>query len=199
MVPHPLPQRGAELAVVDADLCAGCGICAGACPSSTPFRRIATLVSGIDMPQLPVDALRRTVQRALRSPEPVPIIAFGCAHGADISCLAAADVLTVPLLCTAQLPPSFIEFALRDGARGVIVASCRDGGCEFRLGARWNAARLAGTREPYLRARVPRTRVLPVQADTGEESRLREALHVLRARAVAPGVRAAQARPVADA
>jgi len=199
MVPHPLPQRGAELAVVDADLCAGCGICAGACPSSTPFRSTARLVSGIDMPQFPVDALRRTVQRALRSPEPVPIIAFGCEHAADISCLAAADVLAVPLLCTAQLPPSFIEYALRNGARGVLVASCHDGGCAFRLGARWNAERLAGTREPYLRARVPRTRVLPVQADIGEESRLREALRVLRARTIAQGARAEQARPAPDA
>ena len=50
--PHPFQ------ASVRADLCAGCGICAGACPSSTPFRSVAELVTGIDLPQRPISIVR---------------------------------------------------------------------------------------------------------------------------------------------
>lgn len=37
-------------AVVDPSLCVACGICAGACPTSTPFRRMSELIPGIDAP-----------------------------------------------------------------------------------------------------------------------------------------------------
>lgn len=183
MVPHPNRRTGRELAQVDPDLCASCGICAGACPSSTPFRSTAALATGIDMPQLPVGSLRRQLRDGLESPGPPrPIVVFGCARGADTGGLAAADVLVLPLICTGQLPPSFVEYALRDGAAGVLVTSCRDGGCAFRLGARWTAERLAGTRAPHLRASVPRARVELVQADAGEEVLVQAAVASMRER-----------------
>ena len=64
MQPHP-DKPGHELAVVEPDLCAACGICAGACPSSTPFRSLSELVTGIDMPQRSVHALRAELDAAL--------------------------------------------------------------------------------------------------------------------------------------
>lgn len=187
MRPHPDGHAGRELAVVDAQACAGCGICAGACPSSTPFRNTIRLTSGIDMPQLPVDLLRRSVREDLhaRSGEAAgaaSIIVFGCMRAANAAVLAEIDVQVHTLICAGQLPPAFIEYALRDGARGVLVASCRDGGCEFRLGARWTAQRLRGRREPHLRASIARERVLLIDADAGEEHRLHGALAHLRAR-----------------
>jgi len=182
MVPHPDGQRGRELARVDTGLCAACGICAGACPSSTPFRSAADLVTGIDMPQLPVAQLRREVRRKLTAPGAPPIVVFGCMQGADASTLASADVLVLPLICTGQLPPSFVEYALREGARGVLVASCRGSGCQFRLGARWTAERLAGAREPYLRPAARGERVLHVEADAGEQHDLHTGLQRLRER-----------------
>ena len=65
MIPHPNKRIGREMAQVNADLCASCGICVGACPSSTPFRSVAELVTGIDMPSAPISALRRQLQQAL--------------------------------------------------------------------------------------------------------------------------------------
>jgi coenzyme F420-reducing hydrogenase delta subunit/quinol-cytochrome oxidoreductase complex cytochrome b subunit len=187
MVPHPNRKVGRELAQVDADLCASCGICAGACPSSTPFRSTAALVTGIDMPQLAVGALRRQLQSGLEALHAPPrIVVFGCAQGADARGVTAPDVLVLPLICTGQLPPSFVEYALRDGAAGVVVASCREGGCAFRLGARWTAERLAGVREPHLRTSVPRERVQLVQADAEEEAAIHAAVASMRERL--PGI-----------
>jgi coenzyme F420-reducing hydrogenase delta subunit len=140
---------------VNADLCASCGICAGACPSSTPFRSAAELVTGIDMPQSPIGALRRRMQQGLSaSKSQRPIVVFGCDRGARVESLAGPDVVPLSLICTGMLPPSFVEYALRDGAAGVLVTGCAEGACEYRLGQRWAAERLAGRREPYLRADV---------------------------------------------
>jgi coenzyme F420-reducing hydrogenase delta subunit/ferredoxin len=183
MVPHPNQRVGRQMAVVDADLCASCGICAGACPSSTPFRSAAELVTGIDLPAAPIGALRAQMQRGLAALQAArPIVAFGCDHGAPIAALAAPDVAAFSLVCTGQLPPSFVEYALRDGAAGVLVSGCRPGGCEFRLGSRWTAERLLGLREPHLRAEVPGERLEVVWADAGEAAALQPALDRLRAR-----------------
>lgn len=183
MVPHPGRSPGHLLAQVDPDLCVGCGICAGACPSSTPFRAMERLVTGIDMPQLPIDALRRELRHALkRGPDAPALVVFACQHGADAAGEACGDAQVHQLLCAGQLPPSFVEYALRDGAAGVLVATCRIGGCEFRLGERWTRARLEGRREPHLRKRVPRERLGLVRAGPGDETRLSRALDHLRLR-----------------
>jgi quinol-cytochrome oxidoreductase complex cytochrome b subunit/coenzyme F420-reducing hydrogenase delta subunit/Fe-S-cluster-containing hydrogenase component 2 len=182
MVPHP-DKRFRQMAQVNADLCASCGICVGACPSSTPFRSAAELVTGIDMPSAPIGALRRELQRSLAaSGSAHPIVVFGCDRGARVDTLAAPDVAAFSLMCTGLLPPSFVEYALRDGAAAVLVAGCREGGCEFRLGQRWTEARLAGTREPHLRASVPHDRWTTAWADAGDEGELRAALDRLRSR-----------------
>jgi len=183
MVPHPNGRSGRQLAVVDADLCASCGICAGSCPSSTPFRSGDGLVTGIDMPQSPIGTLRRQLRDGLAASTAArPVVVFSCAQGADAARSAAPDTLVLPLICTGQLPPSFVEYALRDGAAGVVVASCRDGGCAFRLGARWTAERLAGQREPHLRADVAREQVLHVEADAGEDAVLCSQVEAMRER-----------------
>ncbi len=174
---------GKEMAVVDADLCTSCGICAGACPSSTPFRSAAELVTGIDLPSASINALRQQMRQdltALRVER--PIVVFGCDHGAAVAPLAGPDVAAFSLVCAGQLPPSFVEYALRDGAAGVLVSGCREGGCEFRLGQRWTEERLMGLREPHLRAAVSRERLELAWADNGESHTLQDALERLRAR-----------------
>ena len=183
MVPHPNQRIGRLLARVDPELCAGCGICAGACPSSTPFRRVAQLVTGIDMPQSTIDGLRGRLRRAISaSTAQRPLVVFGCEHGASTAGTSTSEVAAFDLLCAGQLPPSFIEYALRDGAAGVLVAPCRDCGCEFRLGERWTIDRLLGRREPRLRAGVDAGRLALVSAGKGDEPMITAALAALRRR-----------------
>ena len=179
---HPDARVGVELAVVDAALCTACGICAGACPSSTPFRNVRELATGIDMPQQPVSVLRdRLTEQLGRLSECAPIVVFGCCNGVEVESLRAADTAVLSLLCAGQLPPSFVEYALRQGAAAVVIATCPEGGCAYRLGQRWTAERFAGRREPRLRARVPRGRVRVVGCAAHELAALRGEIDTLRA------------------
>lgn len=186
MVPHPNGKMGKELAQVDADLCIACGICAGACPSSTPFRSAAELVTGIDMPQSTVGTLRRRLQQGLQALHAErPIVVFGCDHGAPVGRLVGTDVAAFSLICTGMLPPSFVDYALRDGAAGVLVSGCAAGACEFRLGQRWAAERLQGRREPHLRAGTAPERLAVAWVDAADPQALRAALDSLRQRLLA--------------
>ncbi len=182
MHPHPDARVGAELAVVDPSLCTSCGICAGACPSSTPFRSAKQLETGIDMPQQRVGALRKRLQDELaRLSGPVRIVVFGCSNGIEIQTLRSADTATLTFMCAGQMPPSFVEYALRNGAHAVVVASCPEDGCAYRLGERWTLERLAGVREPHLRARVPRGRMRVIGCAPHERAELKRAIDALRA------------------
>jgi coenzyme F420-reducing hydrogenase delta subunit/ferredoxin len=177
MVPHPDGKKGQELAQVIPGSCASCGICAGSCPSATPFRNVATLLTGIDMPQLSVDALRRALKTKLDTlTGDRKIAVFGCDHGASLAALEGPEVASFSLICSGMLPPSFVEYALREGATGVLVTGCRENGCVFRLGSRWTEQRLLGLREPYLRATVAREKLRIAWADAGEEAELLAAL-----------------------
>jgi ferredoxin len=133
-------------AFVFPERCAACGICAGACPSSTPFRSVQELVSGIDLPDFTVHALRARLQAQLPAEE----VVFRCEY--------AAPGAGIALRCLAMLPPSFIEYALRNGARRVKAIGCAEGECAWRTGLELSAERFAGTREPHLRRTVTHAR-----------------------------------------
>lgn len=127
-------------ALVFPERCAACGICAGACPSSTPFRSIQELVSGIEIPELTVHDVREKLKAALPSAE----VVF-CCEGNPIPGAIA-------LRCLGMLPPAFVEYALRKGASGVRAVGCEE--CAFRLGMELCDERFAGKREPHLRPNV---------------------------------------------
>lgn len=182
MAPHP-DKPNHKIAIVDADHCASCGICAGACPSSTPFRSQERLVTGIDMPQQPVDVLRQQLEAGVAQLHGrTKLVVFGCDKGADVTALSSADTATLSLICTGMLPPSFVEYALRSGVDGIVVTGCREGGCDFRLGMEWTRERLARRREPHLRALVPLERIEIVPVAHSESARLAAAVSAFRTR-----------------
>jgi len=195
MVPHPA-RAGGRLARVDADLCAGCGVCVGACPSATPFRRGAPVATGIDLPEPALAALRARLDAALDALDglAIKVVVLGCDSAARLDAAAlprGTVMLTAP--CTAQWPPVFIEYALRRGADGVLVTGCPPGDCQWRLGARWVEQRVAGERQPPLRARVPRERVRLHWALTEDKADLlREVQALRRALAALPRQRVPQ-------
>jgi coenzyme F420-reducing hydrogenase delta subunit/Pyruvate/2-oxoacid:ferredoxin oxidoreductase delta subunit len=176
LVPHtskrkaPRADRTAapRMAEVQPALCAGCGICAGACPSSTPFRGSDAFASGIDMPGRRIADLRGELERALGGLSAGPrIVVFGCDRCADVAAARSADTAALSLICAGMLPPSFVEYALRNGADGVLVTGCAAGACDYRFGQRWLEERFAGTREPHLRGNVPRQRLRVAWAGNG--------------------------------
>jgi len=111
-----------------------------------------------------------------------PIVVFGCDHGARVSALAGPDVAPFSLICAGMLPPSFVDYALRDGAAGVLVSGCPQAGCEFRLGQRWAEQRLQRRREPRLRRLDEPERLAVAWTDAADVPTLRAALEQLRQR-----------------
>jgi len=80
-------------------------------------------------------------------------------RGADRLGEDGAGLVTLP--CVGMLPPSFIDFVLsRKLADGVMLAGCAENACYHRRGDEWVRQRIAGERDPYLRKRVPRERLL---------------------------------------
>jgi len=174
MVPRsdgmPFPTQAA----VNPSLCVSCGICVGACPSSTPFRRSEELRTGIDLPEYSLKTLReRVIDAAGTSKKPGRVLVLACEHGAAAGRLDA----TVVMPCVAMAPPSLIDFILsRDLADGVVVAGCAESACYNRLGVQWTEQRFARQRDPYLRARVPRERIATVWATPLELGKAQSAI-----------------------
>ncbi len=172
-----------EEAVVVPDRCVSCGICVGACPSSNPFRGDDQYISGIEMPSLPMSALRAAVTKDLSTLEgDLRVMVFGCDNAANIEVLRSKSIAVLSLPCIAMLPPSLAEYALREGGvDGVLITGCREGDCFHRLGVSWVTERLAAEREPRLRSRVQRERVGECWASSLDNHELAVALNSFRA------------------
>jgi len=148
-------------AVVNTARCVACGICAGACPTATPFRQAAALVPGIELAHLPTRSLREQMDTAVAALQgSARIVVFACESGCRVRPPADMSVAVIRLPCIGMLPPSFIDYALsRNRADGVFITGCREGECQNRFGPRWTGERLAGVRDPRLRSRIPRERL----------------------------------------
>jgi coenzyme F420-reducing hydrogenase delta subunit len=137
-----------------------CGICVGACPTATPFRRASAIVPGIELPDHPIADLRdKSLEASTRFDGGLRVLVYACEKcGHALTSDDETQIVTLP--CVAMLPPSFIDFALsRKLADGVMLAGCGENDCYYRLGDVWTRQRVAGERDPYLRKRVPRERL----------------------------------------
>ena len=166
MIPHP-DKPGMRQALVDPDLCTACGICEGSCPSATPFRHVDELISGIEIPDYPLDKLRIEAEAAIDALEGSnKLVVFGCDHALNLEEIAQAEEMkasglaTVSLPCTGALPPSFVDFVARKpGVLGVVISGCHESDCYFRKGSEWSEQRLMGQRMPHLRTRAGKHKV----------------------------------------
>lgn len=179
-------DRPTLVASVDPALCVSCGICAGSCAPmgvGPPGR------AGRDQ----IAAVRSFLADAPPSGDDVVLIA--CGHGAGGAGLVprfeGASVLSVD--CIGNLHSSVVEFLVRGGAGGVLVAGCPGRDCWNREGPRWTRARLFDGREAELQDRVDRRRVRMVQSGLGGRSAVERALRELRAEIRALEAREAEA------
>ncbi|MCG6903500.1 MAG: cytochrome b N-terminal domain-containing protein [Rhodobacter sp.] len=159
---------------VDPARCVACGICMGSCPSSSPFRRSGELITGIDLPDYPLARLRADVIEAAEAlTGDARVLTLACEHGAG----ARSSPGFIGLPCVAMAPPSLIDYILSRGlADGVCIAGCAERDCHNRVGANWTKARFDRQRDPYLRTRVPRERILTVWAGCSGSGRLQSEL-----------------------
>ena len=101
----PFPQQVA----VNPARCVSCGICMGACPSSSPFRRRTELVTGIDLPDFPLTELREQVIKTAGTLQgSARVLTIACQHGAAGSGPGPGPG-TVILPCVAMAPPSLFD------------------------------------------------------------------------------------------
>ncbi len=162
--------RGGLVAQVTPALCVSCGICTASC---APMRVGPAQRTGRDQ----LAAVRAFAART--RPGPTDVVVIGCERGA-----AATDSLDgAPVFratCAGSVHTSVIEFLVRSGAGGVLVASCPPRDCWSREGPKWLEQRLFHDREAELQARVDRRRVRVVYAGAGERAVLHDALTAYR-------------------
>ncbi len=169
------------IAVVEENKCVSCGICTGSCPSSTPFRHADKLQTGIDMPHKNIQSLHAATREGLdKLSGKAKILVYGCDHGFDLRKLMGPEIAVVSLPCTGALPPSFIAYALRNGADGVFLTGCRSGDCFHRLGNDWVDQRVTYQRKPYLKRSVPSERVGRYWAAESDHKQLVSAIESFR-------------------
>lgn len=174
MVPRTDGEPFERQPAVNASLCTGCGICAGACPTAMPFRRASELVAGIDLPDFTIADLRARVHEVGAALEGrARVLMFGCEPGAPLASIASSSVGVVGVRCVGQVPPSLIDYVLsKNLADGVMLAGCSESNCFYRFGAKWTGERIARTRDPQLRARVPPERIAVSWAGATGSSRV---------------------------
>lgn len=161
LVPRSDGKPFAQEPSVNPALCVACGICVGACPTAMPFRRLTPLIPGIDLPDQTAASLCAQVEETAAGLTGTQrVLIFTCGEGAKAAQLADDQTAAITLACIGQLPPAFIDYVLsRKLADGVILTGCAENSCQARQGINWTEQRLAGERDPHLRARVPRHRL----------------------------------------
>lgn len=183
MIPHSY-KPNLRQALVDPDLCTACGICEGSCPSATPFRNVEELISGIEIPDYPLDRLRSEAEKRLAALDPseTNIVVFGCDHGFPMDSLTDHHLQALSLPCIGMLPPSFADYiARKPEVAGVMISGCHPDNCYYRLGSEWTAQRFDGARMPHLRTKAGKDKVRMSWAGVHDGARFRAELAAYRA------------------
>lgn len=158
-------HRPGLVALVDPSVCVSCGICAGSC---------APMAVGPDGRDGRDQLARVRAFLADAQPGPTEVVLVACQYGAgDLGGLARfKHAVVYPVSCAGSLHTSVVEFMVRSGAGGVMVAACPGRDCWNREGPKWAAQRLFDGREAELKERVDRDRVRMVQAGLADRGPL---------------------------
>ncbi len=152
--------RSRFVGLVDPEKCVSCGICSGSC---APMGVGPAGRTGRDQ----VAEVRRFIEE--RAPGPEDVVVVGCtrsAAGWGVADVAGAPVFAVD--CAGSLHSSVVEYLIRAGVGGVLVAACPPRDCWTREGVQWMEARLYEGREAELKDRVDRRRLRVVYAAEAE-------------------------------
>jgi ferredoxin/coenzyme F420-reducing hydrogenase delta subunit len=175
-------ERGSErVALVEAQLCVSCGLCAGSC---------APMAIG------PPQRTGRVQLQAVPGwfPEPLAqthkVVVLVCGYNAlsqDPVLKQRHDVIVHPINCSGALHTSVIEQLLRLGAKGVCIVSCPGRNCVNREGPKWLFERVYNDREAELPRRVDRAKICLINAALGERQLILRELEAFCARLAGTG------------
>ena len=152
MKPHAFKKNKRQAVVIE-DRCVGCGICAGACPSVTPFKSVNEANSGINLVgRKNFDVLSELKIKLEEATGANKILIVGCDYGTDVKQFEDVQVVTETLECIGQLPPSYMDYLCREkGVGAVLLTGCRSDDCYHRLGVELQQERLVRLREPHIK------------------------------------------------
>jgi heterodisulfide reductase subunit A-like polyferredoxin/coenzyme F420-reducing hydrogenase delta subunit len=138
-------------AQIEAAKCMGCGLCVSKCPAhATQLHHFQT-----DHFQSMIDALFTSGNgRGSEVFEP-KILAFCCHYCAYASADLAgsmrmqypSNIRIIRTPCTGRLEVNYFMKAFEDGADGVLVAGCLEGGCHFTEGNLWAKRQVHAARD----------------------------------------------------
>ncbi|MGI9629061.1 MAG: cytochrome b N-terminal domain-containing protein [Longimicrobiales bacterium] len=165
-------DRGYELGLVDPALCVSCGICAGSC---APMGVGPPLRTGRDQ----LEDVTQFIER--QAPSGSDVVLVACSRSAGGSGSEARGTPIYPVTCVGNLHTSVVEYLVRSGAGGVLIAACPPRDCWSREGPTWLDERLYHDREAELKARVDRRRIRVVYAAEAESGLLSRELQSFRA------------------
>lgn len=157
MVPRTDGREG-YVARVDPAKCVSCGICIASCAPmgvGPPGR------TGRDQ----LAAVRAFIEEHRPGPEDVVLVA--CTQGPT----SGATYLGAPVYhvsCAGTLHTSVVEYLVRAGTGGVLIATCPPRDCWNREGVAWMEERLYHGREAELKDRVDRRRIRVVHTAEAE-------------------------------
>jgi ferredoxin/coenzyme F420-reducing hydrogenase delta subunit len=171
-------KKGNRQAVVLEDKCVSCGICAGACPSATPFKTINLFHSGINLPDRQIRTLLDdTREKVFELTGEVKTVIFGCDHGTELDSFSDDSTIVISLPCIGQLPPSYIDFLVRkEHIDNVLLTGCAEDNCFYRTGNDLMEQRVNRLRTPQLKHEAVRQKTAMVWSGLNGEEQIAEKL-----------------------